>query len=98
MDILIFAVAFAVAFIALWIIFINVMWAKYNREKIPKILHKPIEVLAFFGLLYDILFNLTFGNFLFLQAFSLKRLTLTERMKHILITNDGWRFNLAYFI
>ncbi len=86
------------AFIILWIVFVNVMWLKHNKEKVPKVLHKPLYVVAFLGIVYDVLFNFTFGNILFMQLASFERLTLTERMEHILLTDDSWRFYLAKWI
>lgn len=85
-----------VAFIVLWIIFVNVMWAKHNPDKIPKIFHLPIKIIAFFGLLYDILFNWVFGTVMFLEL--PREMTLTERMKRILISKQDWRFYLALWI
>lgn len=94
-----------VALIILWVLFINVMWLKYNKEKIPKILHKPLYAIAFVGLIYDILFNLIFGTVLFweLPVFKDKRgkfhiPPLTSRMRRILISGQGWRWGLAYFL
>lgn len=103
-----YALEMIVAFFTLWIIFINVMWAKHNPEKVPKFLHKSIkifgikialiDVLVLFGYLYDIYFNIVFGTIMFMELPHYKRLTMTARMRRILVVNDGWRFKLALFI
>jgi ABC-type amino acid transport system permease subunit len=93
-----FLIGFSISFVLLWLIFVNIMWAKHNQEKIPKWMHNPIKILAVLGIGYDVLFNWTYGCILFMQLPKKDLPTLTERMKFILITDDGWRFKLAKFI
>lgn len=79
-----------------WLIFVNVMIAKDNRENIPKIFHPFLILFAVFGLVYDVVFNLILGTIIFLEL--PKEWTLTHRMQRLLLTDDTYRFKLALFV
>ncbi len=74
------------------------MTIKQQADRLPKPIYYALYIFGYGVFMCDILWNITFGSVLFLQLPHKKQLTLTYRMKYILITNDGWRFGLAYFI
>lgn len=88
-----------VGFFTLWFLFINVMtWKKY-QDKIPKVIQYPLYAIAGIGYIVDVLFNWFYGTAIFLQL--PKQLTLTKRLRLILITENpetSWRFKIAYFM
>lgn len=84
-----------ISFVILWLIFINVMTWKKHKEKIPKLIHYPLYVIAAIGYVIDILFNWVYGTIIFLEL--PRQLTLSERLREALIKDDSWRFKLAYF-
>lgn len=102
-----------VALFILWVFFVNVMWLKSNREKIPTWLVKPLMAFVFLGILYDVLFNITFGTIMFMGLpdfkganFQWKGIgfpTLSHRMRVILRAGkkdsfiSKWRFYQARF-
>jgi hypothetical protein len=105
---------FIIALFILWVLFVNVMWAMENRDKIPKALY-PIAVgIAGLGFLYDVLFNIVYGTIMFLQLPDFKNAnvhwkginfpTLSERMKDNLIVGkegsmlDKYRWYLSKFL
>lgn len=59
---------------------------------------KRILVIAF--VVFDVIYNFTIGTLIFLELPSLKRKTLTLRLRYILFTKAEWewRFKLAYFM
>lgn len=88
-----------ISFIVLLIFFANIMVIKHKyADKLPKPIYYTLYVVGYAVFICDILWNITFGSILFLQLPHKKRLTLTARMKHLLVTDDGWRFKVAFFI
>lgn len=96
------------SFAVLYVIYVAVFYAKSKRDSIPKWLYYPIYGLATIGFIGDVLFNIVFGTFIFLQApdFSGAHIkfmpTLTERLRDIifdewLTTNKSYRYRLAVF-
>ena len=81
-------------FFLLWVFFVNVMWLKHNKEKIPKWLYYPAVGFAAIGFIYDVLFNIIYGTIMFIQMPDFKGAnsdlwgiplpTLSERMRDIL--------------
>lgn len=70
-------------------------WKKHEK-KIPDWLKPILIFISWVGIIWDFLFNVTFGCVLFLE---LPRETmLTFRLQRILLTDDGWRFKVAYFM
>lgn len=80
----------------LWIFFVNVMTWKTHIDKIPKWLQYILYPIAIFGYLWDVMFNWVFGTVIFLEL--PRKPTLSERMRRILLTRDGWRWKLARYI
>jgi len=56
-------------FIGTWLIFVPIMWAKQNKDKIPTWLHYPLYAVAAIGFLGDVLFNIVFDFFLPISIF-----------------------------
>jgi hypothetical protein len=87
------------SFIVLWLLYVIVM----SLEKAPlwvKIVFSPALII---GYPLDVIFNLVFGTIIFLQwhhTKKLSKLTLTSRLRFILITEDEnrWRWKLAHFL
>jgi len=88
------------ATLILWVLFVNVMALKdfANRQTgwklwVVMLVGYPFVIVAF---IYDILFNITYGTIIFMEWPHYERLTLTARMKHIILTQrDTWRFKIA---
>lgn len=96
MSIFLFAFVGFVSFIILWVLFTNIMVWKEKEHFIPtwlKFFLYPIVAVAY---ILDVLFNWIFGTVLFLQL--PKKPTLSERLRRILLTEDGWRWGLAFHI
>jgi len=91
-----FLLVFIVGFIGLWILFINVMTWKKNANKIPKWLTYPLYVIVAIAYIWDVVFNIIFGTIMFLDI--PQELTLTGRMRRIIITKEDWRLDFAIFI
>lgn len=72
-------------------------WKKY-ADKIPKPLHYPLILIAIFGYIIDVLFNIIYGTVIFWEL--PKHLTLSSRLREILIREDesAWQFKIAYFM
>ena len=97
------------AIIPLWIFFVNVMWMKHNKEKVPKWAYPFAYAFAIIGYIYDILFNIVIGTIMFLALPDFKGSAyyappLTHRLRKILreanTTSklDKYRFFLAMYI
>lgn len=74
------------------------MWLKKHADKLPRPIYYILYAIGYTVFILDIIWNIIFGTVLFMQLPHKDRLTLTHRMKYILITDDGWRFKLAHFI
>jgi hypothetical protein len=97
MDILIFGLAGLYSSYILWILYLAVMnllrvhtLGKLNNGIF--ILSLPLIIVAY---TVDVLFNFIFGTALFLQLPSFKRLTLSARLDHMILTDFGWRRKFA---
>lgn len=95
MDFLIYGV---VSFFILLAFFANIMTFKKKADKLPKLIYYFLYVIGYAVFICDILWNIIFGSVLFFELPSKKRLTLTARMKHLILFDEGWRFKVAYFI
>ena len=86
------------ASIILWIMFI--IFANF-KEHLRHDHAPPIEaVMLLFTFIFgvvDVIFNVVYGSIVFLQFPHYKRLTLTARMRYILLERGeyDWRFRLA---
>lgn len=94
------------AMFILWVFFINVMWMKHKGQKKYThgwkkwLFYAICGPLALIGYLWDILFDILYGTFMFWGLPNIKRLTLSARMKHIIKTQpiDSWRRKEAVWI
>lgn len=100
---------FLIAFIGLWILFVNVMKLAEHREKIPENLRKPAIALVAFGALWDGLFNIFYGTIVFLALPDFKGAKwhfplFTHRLRGLIREKkldgplDRYRYYLARFI
>jgi hypothetical protein len=98
-----------VAMAILWIFFVNIMWLKHNKEKVPLWLHKPLMGVVIIGGIWDGLFNIIFGTVLLIGWPDFKGAKwhfplLTHRLRGIIRANkqdtilDRYRFYLSRFI
>ncbi len=88
------------ATLVLWLLFIpaaNIINRHREKQYRGARYYAAYAYLVFF-LVADVLFNFSYGSLLFMQAPSLKRKTLTARLKHIIKHQTGWRYRLALFI
>lgn len=85
-----------ISFIILWVFFVNVMTWKKHENKIPKYVKPLLYFIAAIGYIWDVLFNITFGSIMFLEL--PQELTLSERIRRLLLTDRGWRFAMGYWI
>lgn len=88
------------ATVILWISWVLVTALAYRYGKDTR---KPLVKLMFaLFLLLDVTYNVVFASLLFLQRPNLKRLTLTARLRYILLSGtvgeDTWRFKWAQII
>ena len=95
MDFLVLGI---ISFFVLWVLFINIMTAKKYKDKIPKVLLYPLYIVFGVGYIGDVLWNVIFGTLLFLELPDFKAPTLSDRLSYLIVTDDGWRFKIAYFI
>ncbi len=103
-----------VAFVVLWVLFVNAMWLMDNKDKLPEWAIKPLAYFVYASLLYDVLFNIVYGTIMFLGKpdfagahIRWKKIgfpTLTERLRAILrggkreTVLDRFRYYQARFI
>jgi len=93
-----------VATFILWFMFVNVMYIKnVLLKKYPdgwkyKALMTIGVPLIIIGLIYDVIFNITYGTLIFLEWPHKDRLTLSTRMTRIIENRpETWRGTLAIF-
>lgn len=89
---------FVVASVLLWLGFIAVMQVVQGvqRKEDLDVKQKIAVVLFVAG---DVFYNYTYAAILFLELGSLKRRTLTARLKHYLREQpESWRGKIAYFM
>lgn len=95
-----------VSFVILYFAYIIIMTLKHKilpkieNEVLYKLISGTGNVFAFFGILFDVYFNVVFGTVLFWELPHKDRLTLTARMQHILRTHDMYskRYTIANWI
>jgi len=82
---------------ALWILFINIMAWKHNKDMISWWVLPFLYPIVVLGYLVDVYFNIVFGTVVFLEL--PKQLTLSERMREILKRPDrDYKFKISKFI
>lgn len=108
-EVLIITAALLITSFVLWIFFVNVMWMKRNKDKIPKYLMPLAWVFVGLGMILDVTFDLIFGTILFQQlpdyhkGMSLHDATLSHRLRKILRGESGIyksykRYKFALFV
>lgn len=89
-----------IASIVLWLFFIvTTSVQKFRVKGNHPIIQAIANFISFFFVIFDVIFNVTYGSIAFLQWPHYKRLTLTARLKYILTEPvHGWRWALALFV
>jgi hypothetical protein len=92
-----------IASLILWLLWIatgNLVNA-HRRRNYTGLKLKLTKAWVYFFVAIDVLFNVTYGTIVFMQLPAMSRLTLTHRLRYILLESNApmdWRFKLADFI
>lgn len=93
-----YALTGVISFFVLLFFFANIMFLEKAIKSLPRWVYWMLFPIAIAFYILDVAWNVFFGSLFFLQFPHESRPTLTERMRHLLITDDGWRFKLAFFM
>jgi len=89
-----------IATLALWVSFIVLMKIVDDTKREDLNWFQKIAVILF--VVFDVVYNYTYGAILFWEFADNDHKTLTSRLKHILLSGfydeDEWRFKLALFM